>query len=209
MKKIVKIAFGLAALMLATPANAVVIGSFDQTPLAPLAQLAPTSVNNNALFDLNVTTSDGNHRSPWEFTACFNVCQYSSVRAGGVATYDFAQDQGSLNMMWGSPDPIPQAYNVMSFFLDGNPVGIFDGTTIAALISTFPVPNNQPAIGFLRVGFVGLFDRIVFSASNTAFEYVFNFRGSATPVPLPAGLMLLLSGLVGLGFMGRSRAKHA
>ena len=33
--------------------------------------------------------------------------------------------------------------------------------------------------------------------------------GDAPPVPLPAGLILLLSGLAGIGYLGRSRAKAA
>ena len=207
MSKTLKIALALAALLLATPAkSAVVMSSWDSNALVPQAQLAPTS---SALFDYNVTTSDGNHRSPWEFTAFNNIAQYNSVRAGGSASYEFAQDQGSLNMMWGSPDPTPNTYNVLEFFLNGVSQGIFNGTTVTGLLTAMAPPNNVPQIGFLRITFLGLFDQVVFTASNTAFEHVFNFRGSATAVPLPAGLLLLMSGLAGLGFMGRSRAKRA
>ena len=213
MAKMLKIALALSALVIATPAkSAVIMSSWDTTELPSLAQAPPSSFTGT--FDaVSGGSLDGVYRSPWEFSAgtCPADCDYSSIRANSTATYNYAQDQGSLNMMWGSPDaPPPANYNVLEFFDNGVSQGIFNGSTISALLQAVgTAPNNQNGRGFLRITFLGVFDKIVFTAGATAFEYVFNFRGSATAVPLPAGLLLLLSGLAGLGFMGRSRAKSA
>ena len=215
MAKALKIALALSALLIATPAkSAVVMSSWDTTYLPSLAQAPPTSFTGT--FDaVSGGSVNGVYRSPWEFSAgtCPLDCDYSSIRGGnGTATYQYAQNQASLNMMWGSPDvPPPANYNVLEFFDNGISQGIFNGSTVSALLQAVgTAPNNQNGRGFLRITFLGIFDKIVFTAGEKAFEYVFNIRGSATPqVPLPAGLILLLSGLAGLGFMGRSRAKRA
>ena len=80
-------------------------------------------------------------------------------------------------------------------------VSVATGNTLAAIAivpssvslgTTFASPNNLEQ--FLRITWTG-------ATANAAFDV------EVSAVPLPAGLVLLLSGLMGLGFLGRSRAK--
>lgn len=209
MKKALGLSLALAtAMLIASPAKAaVLLTSWSTTPLAPLVQATPAPITGTV--DVNVTGDNpGVWRSPWEFiAACDTECAFNSVRANSTATYAFAQNQSGLNMMWGSPDASPVNWNVLEFFDDGLSVGQFFGAQMSALLVGLGGTDGR---GFITLGFTGVWDKVVFSASQNAFEHVFNIRGSAIPeVPLPAGLMLLLSGLLGLGFVGRSRAKTA
>jgi hypothetical protein len=82
----------------------------------------------------------------------------------------------------------------------------------AALLALGPI-GKEASRGFISVYITGItFASVVLSdSSSNAFEYVFNtIRQTPTePVPVPAGLLLLLSGMLGLGFLGRARAKSA
>ena len=103
-------------------------------------------------------------------------------------------DQATLSFLWGSVDN----YNILKLYNNGSLVATILNTDIS------PSPTNAAGRGASYVTISGVtFDEIRFSADTNAFEFS---NLSSTPVPLPAAAWLLLSGLAGLGFVGRRKA---
>jgi hypothetical protein len=188
----------VAALLLSPAHAAVVLLTTDtvlDTPItSPATLLAPTATTGTVRVDYvgnDLVAPIPNSRSPYDGTGDAGSAVYHSVSAGASATYSFGVDQSAFAFMWGSPD----TYNTLDFFLDNVNVGSFTGNAV--------IPFGTAGLGFVDVVFSGQFDRVVFGSGSTdAFEFT---NVSSTPVPLPAAAWLLLSGLGGLGFMGRRR----
>ncbi len=193
-----------ATLFGAAAAHAVPVVSFDftlPTPDGPVA--TPTSTTGIVRLNFVGTDASGgdvfdptppNSRSPWDNTVFENdpLAQYNSVSAGATATYDFARDQRSFSLMWGSPD----SYNTLSFLLDGQLVFALSGTNVAN--------PPTPGTGFVNTTITNfLFDQVIFSSANDAFEYA---RLATSAVPVPPAALALISALAGLGFVGRKRS---
>ena len=117
-----------------------------------------------------------------------------SFGAGAKAT--------GLSLVWGSPD----SYNEIQFYSLGSLVASITGSSITGGIAL--------GVDFVTLSLIGgVFDTVTFlSHGQNAFEFA-NIRWSPNDlvpeVPLPAGMMLLLSGLTGLGFLARRRSKVA
>ena len=175
-------------------------------------------------FFYNVNTPDnvdGVRRTPYEDntnvdTNLCSGCYYNSVSGtGGSATYNISGTENStFRMQWGSPDVEP-GRNLLTFYTGlngtGTEVGTIDGLAVVTALKSI---NNAyvASRGHLTIYVTGItFASMVLSnTASNAFEYVFAAAGQAGPeVPLPAGLILLMSGLAGLGFLGRRRAKLA
>jgi len=179
------------------PANAAMVLSSTDTVLdAPILSGAnlsdPTAITGTVRIDYVGNDLDNvipNSRSPYDDTADLSTAVYHSVSAGATATYSFDAAQSSFAFMWGSPD----SYNTLNFFLNGAPVGSFTGSSV--------IPPGTSGLGFVDVVFSGQFDEVVFGSTGLdAFEF------TNVVVPLPAAAWLLLSGLMGLGFVGRRKA---
>ncbi len=136
----------------------------------------------------------GTARSPFDETSPISsyfssadipdTTPYFSVGPGSTtnsATLEFLIDQTSLSFLWGSPD----GFNSLTFRLDGDNVASFTGNDV-----------DPSPFGASFVTYDGLFDEVVFaSPSGNAFEFS---NLSAVAVPLPAGLVLMLTALGGL-----------
>ena len=182
-----------------SPANAAVVVASKETVLdAPITLGAnlpdPTSTTGTVRIDFignDLVAPAPNSRSPYDGTIYVGTAVYHSVSAGATATYSFGKAQSSFAFMWGSPDN----YNTLNFFLGAANVGSFTGSAM--------IPPGTSGLGFVDVVFSGLFDKVVFGSTGAdAFEFT---NVVSTPVPLPAAAWLLLTGLAGLGALGRRR----
>jgi len=134
----------------------------------------------------NITSGAGG-ANPWGSNGGNNV--YSSVGKNSSLTYSFANST-SLSFLWGTADG---SRNDLIFTLS-------DGSgTVALNAASLGVTGTK----FVTISDVGVFNQVTFASDQRAFEYA---NVSASPVPLPAALPLLIAGVAGLGFFGRKRA---
>jgi hypothetical protein len=220
----------LAALMMAcavsAPANAGVCGvgcsftedisdfAVDPGP-APNPIAASSSLFNQTLFVSVLPPDPGPpfYRSPYENAVPpgsegpgYGTNPYSSVQAGGTATFNFAPSN-ALSILWGSPD----TYNTLQFWSGLGGTGILLYTiTGALLIQTFG--HDQ-----VDVSTASVFQSVVLTSELDAFEFA-GLSGGCTggpcapvdnPVPLPGALPLFVGGLAALGLLTRRRKKPA
>ncbi|MDP1699420.1 MAG: hypothetical protein Q8L53_00465 [Aestuariivirga sp.] len=232
MSKPLRLSIVLAAMLIATPAIAIPINVLVSQDLhyqsgtvnAPSGLVAIPEGPDAASPVLNLLSGTilyidpppgspsvgGQYRSPWQYTedGLGNPYEpdgaYTSVQANssGEIFYGLGAEKTGLAIAWGSPD----SYNWIRFFFEDNEVASLSGSDVGG--QAYGI--NFVILSLLN-GFV--YDTVRFySIGQNAFEFsnVRAFPNSSEPVvPLPAGLILLLSGLAGLGFLGRARAKSA
>ena len=201
MAKALRLSMAVAAMLFAAPAMAAT--TFDDVLDLPSTSIDPTSWSANFRQDLVNNDFNGispEARTPWEGTIYQATGKYDSVEGGGFAIFDFGTTiLTGLSIMWGSPD----TYNRLT---------LFDSSNVVVYTLDGPFAGFPTGLEFVNVLITDmLFSKIrLDSFNNDAFEYA-NLKviekSGIEPVPLPAGLMLLLSGLAGLGFLGRVRAK--
>jgi hypothetical protein len=120
----------------------------------------------------------------------------------GSATFDFVGDQRYFGVLWGSIDD----FNTVSFYDNGSLVKAFTGDAILAGAN-----GDQGVNGTLYVNFTAtdatVFDRVVFTSTEHAFELdnVAYGQNVPTPAPEPLTLSLFGAGLAGLGFARRRK----
>ncbi len=99
----------------------------------------------------------------------------------------------NFSFLWGSPDN----YNNIIFY---------NGAVATTLASLLPPGFVYTSTGAVFVQVSGLvFDKVTFGATQQAVE----FSNVVASVPVPAGLVLLGSGLLGLGVMAKRKKDKA
>ena len=169
----------------------------DLDALTPAPNDTPSSTTGVYYDNVVGTQFDGGAavtRSVWQDTINEAAGVYSSVQEDSTATFTFGGLQDSLSLIWGSPDD----YNDIIITLTGGagdvvingaavqgPVGV-----LASMVTIFDVE----------------FDTVTFTSGENAFEFA---NLEVTPVPLPAGMLLMGTALGGLAVLRRRRKDEA
>jgi hypothetical protein len=128
-----------------------------------------------------VTPTDWQDIPYWSVGPTPNATQTADLKFGGDRTF--------FSLLWGSIDD----YNLLEFFRGGSSVGSVPYTDL--------VGPGTPRLGASFVTVTDLvFDEVKFSSNTNAFEFA-----NVVATPLPASLLLFLSGVGGLGFLSRRR----
>jgi hypothetical protein len=124
---------------------------------------------------------------------------YTSIQAGGSATYNFAGPATELSLLWGSPD----SYNTLTFYsgLNGTGTDLFSITGSQLNIQTY----GHDLVDLNMTG--GTFESVVLDSGENAFEFA--DLQDALLTPLPATLPLFAGGLGLVGFLTGRRKRSA
>lgn len=137
----------------------------------------------------------------WETTEFWVVFAPRAVGTTNTAELRFSGRQSALSLLWGSPDN----ENMVEFFLGGEWIGSFTGTALNGL-GTGIIPADSPGRGAALVTLSGItFDTVRFSAKAATGSFEFSNLRAVSAVPVPASLLLLLTGLGAVAAVGRRR----
>lgn len=175
------------------PAAQVVNGAADGLYAAPFL-----SNNNGVLFGDPENTAD---------TTNYLTSGSTGSAADAGVTLTFTTSQRYLGLLWGSVD----AYNTLTFYMDGVQVDQFTGANVSDSAGTGNcVGGKQGMLGtcYVNINLTNSFNSVVATSSEFAFEFD-NVAYSATPIGVPepgiAGIFLLGLLLVGTGYWLKGR----
>ena len=153
--------------------------------------------------------AEGISQSPFNNTGLENTQDYFAI--GGVLGSNGALSpvslffgienvQSAFTFLWGSID----SYNIVEFLLGGDSVFSFTGDSMIAMLpdghSDGTGPNFEGVALVTFSNFERGFDTVKFTSNQAAFEI------GLSPIPLPAGGLLLLGALGGLAALRRRKA---
>ena len=124
---------------------------------------------------------------------------YFSTGAGGQIVFDWAREQASFLLLWGSID----AWNTLSFLDNGVQVGSVTGSDVQNAASWL-VQNGYQGVGgsaYVTIASTLNFNRVVASSSSPSFEFA-GVASAAAPVPEPGSIALLGGALLALAVLG-------
>jgi len=203
---------GAATMTMATAASAATItatnlGDGVDAYLLAGDLTAGTTVNVATPYTIDAQVRTGNaddlYRSPYDFSGDAGVLNFEGLSYFAVgpdnlpnpATLAFGGAADAIEMHWGSID----SFNGMTFLMDGVVVGSLDHSDIAP---SYSEPTGLGA-SYILIESSMKFNSVLFdSGSTSAFEFA---NVSVALVPLPAGMLLLLTGVAGLGVASRRR----
>ncbi|MCZ0813035.1 MAG: VPLPA-CTERM sorting domain-containing protein [Pseudomonadota bacterium] len=164
---------------------------------------AGTDLAAGLTFDaMTRTGSVGVSRSPYDNSGSAGVAGFENLSYFSVgpdnepspATLTITGGANTLNFLWGS--------------IDGyNSIALYDGGSLLDTISNTDISPSSSESAGVGASYVSIFsnarfDRAEFRSTSNAFE-VANISVSA--IPLPAGALLMLTALGGLGVASRRR----
>jgi hypothetical protein len=124
--------------------------------------------------------------------------QFTSIQAGGSATFDFSNPVTALQFLWGSPD----AFNTITFYSGLDGTGTVEGTFTGSDMAIQGIGHDLVTFDGSSTPFLS----IVLTTTNNAFEFAdlqIPGGGNARIVtPLPATLPLFAGGLGLMGWFG-------
>jgi len=164
---------------------------------------AGTDLAAGLTFDADIRTgSIGVSRSPYDDSGSAGVVGFEQLSYFSVgpdnqpspATLTITGGANTLNFLWGS--------------IDGyNSIALYDGATLLDTIENTDISPSSSEPSGRGASYVSIFsntqfDTAVFRSTSNAFE-VANISVSA--IPLPAGALLMLTAIGGLGVASRRR----
>lgn len=139
-------------------------------------------------YTIENSSLGGQYRSPFEGTANMGA-DYFNVLGGNIATFTANAVKDTLTFLWGSPD----GYNKVELFLGAVSQGSFS-------LADIP-PSTTPGLNANLVKIYNVsYDSAVFTSGQNSFEL-----SNISSVPLPAGAVLLVGALGGLGALRRRK----